>query len=242
MLMIACFPKSGSTYLMRLLCEITGFKRAILVPYRGPNEQDLSKILLDEHRWRDGVCQQHLKATYYNLELLRKHNIRVVVLLRNIYDVVVSLCDHIDNGGPLMPTGYTPEQFSQWPQERKWMFLIRVHIPWYFSFLMSWHEGQHQVPVHWLTYEELFEDQQDTVRQLLGFWDVPRTSEEIAHGLEAVQSQFTRFNQGVAGRGSVLPVEHKRAIAELADLCDVAPELRRRVGLETHELQSSADR
>lgn len=231
LLFIACFPKSGSTYLMRLLCEITGFPRAILVQYMGPNEQDFLKTALEQWRFRDGVVQQHMKATHYNLALLKQYGIRPVILVRNIYDVIISLCDHIDNGGPSMPTGYVHRGFFELTQEEKWMFLIRAHLPWYFSFLLSWHEAEGVVSVHWLTYEELFSEQEKVVSQLLQYWDVPVSSERIAKGISSAENQFTRFNQGIAGRGSKLPDAHRQAINEIADACRLPTELRNRIGL-----------
>jgi hypothetical protein len=45
---IACFPKSGSSYLTALLSEITGFTSRAIVAAYGHNEQDVSKIELEQ--------------------------------------------------------------------------------------------------------------------------------------------------------------------------------------------------
>ena len=39
--LIACFPKSGSTYLSKVLREMTGFKKAYVSEPGPQNEQDL---------------------------------------------------------------------------------------------------------------------------------------------------------------------------------------------------------
>lgn len=231
LLFIACFPKSGSTYLMRLLCDVTGFPRVILVQFMGPNEQDLYERKLDRFRYRDGVCQQHLKGTLYNIKLVKKHRIRIVVLVRNIFDTVLSLCDHFDSKESDQPTGYTPRQFYQMSEEEKWTFLIRVHIPWYFNFLMSWYEVKEDVPVFWISYEELFENQVGVVSELLQFWNMPVDEQKILQGIESVKTSYTRFNKGIHGRGEKLSEQQKNAIRELADVCKLDPSLRKKIGL-----------
>ena len=231
LLFIACFPKSGSTYLMRLLCAITGFPKVFPVQFAGPNEHDFFEKELRRLRHMNGVCHQHLKGTLYNVKLAKEHNLRIVVLVRNIFDVVVSLNEHFHNESKHFPTGYVPREFFEMPQEDQWMFLIRVHMPWLFSFLMSWHEAQEEVPVLWLTYERLFAEQIEVTKELLGFWEMPVDEELIRQSIEVIKTRHTRLNKGVPGRGQTLPEAHRQAICELADACKLDATLRRRIGL-----------
>ena len=79
-LLVACFPKSGSTYLTKLLHAATGFPLRDLVVAFGDHEQDICERKLRRLR-RQAVIQQHVKATHHNLALIKQHGIRPIVLV-----------------------------------------------------------------------------------------------------------------------------------------------------------------
>ena len=96
---VACFPKSGSTYVTTLLSELTGFPIVPAVQFFGQNEQDLFEPALQPFRGRSTVTQQHVKGTNNNLRLMKEYGIRPVVLVRDIFDVLLSLHDHFEREG-----------------------------------------------------------------------------------------------------------------------------------------------
>ena len=50
-LLVACFPKSGSTYLSRLLSDVTGYPLRGFVQCYGHNEQDLFEVAIRRYRY-----------------------------------------------------------------------------------------------------------------------------------------------------------------------------------------------
>lgn len=216
---IACFPKSGSTFLMKLLCEVIEIPRVILVPHMGPNEQDINEALLKKYIFKGGISQQHVKGTANNIRIIKEYNLKPIILYRNIYDVVISLNDHINGGGPLMPTGFEPHDFKNWSLDDQLFFLIRIHLPWYFNFLLSWEEAQKAMPTHWVSYETLTQNPLKAVSDILNYWNINDIdSNKIQTGIDFVTNGKveTRLNKGVIGRGDMLSIAHKNAIEELA--------------------------
>jgi len=199
---IACFPKSGSTYLYYALKEITGFRGLHAVETYGHNEQNLSERLIVAGR-KDSISQHHSKAGRDNLRIMRAHGIRPVIMLRNLFDVVPSLHDHIERL-PIQPFGYVHAEYAQMDKQARLTFIIRNFLPWYLQFLMSWREARRDIATHWLTYERLFADQQAALVEVLRFYELPFDEELVARGLARATERRggkARFNKGVAGRG-----------------------------------------
>lgn len=225
-ILVACFPKSGSTYLCGLLAEITKFPQLGLVQFYGQNEQDLFEPALKVLRTTDSVTQQHVKATNFNVQLMQKYGLRPVVLVRNIFDVIVSVHDHIERECHLGPTGYVHDEYRSMSFEEKMWFLIHVHLPFYFNFFASWRQESANLRPQWLSYEQFFADQPGWLRKIMEFYGLSVTDPEIERAMAAMPGKFTRLNVGKAGRGASLPLAHREAILRLAlawkiDLADM---------------------
>ncbi|MEW4527077.1 sulfotransferase domain-containing protein [Maioricimonas sp. JC845] len=231
LLFISCFPKSGSTYLVTLMHEITGFPRVHPTEHLGGHEQDFSKRELHAIRHANGVCHQHVKATGFNLQLANKYGVRPVVLVRNIFDIVPSLRDHFRLESTEFPTGYVPKTFFEMPEEVQFELIVRTHIPWYFNFLMSWEAAEGSIPMHWLTYEELFQDTAGVASDLLKFWNVQASDVQLSSAVNRMASRNTRRNKGVSGRGTALPEWQRSLIVEMCDACQLNDQTRRRIGI-----------
>ncbi len=102
------------------------------------------------------------------------------------------------------PTGYVHRQFWELGQAEQFDYLIHMHLPWYFNFLISWHEAQRQIPLIRTSYEELFGDPAGTVRRVADFHGLQADDAAIAGALAHAAAQDTRLNQGVSGRGRQL--------------------------------------
>jgi len=229
---VACFQKSGSTYLTELLSEITGFPSRALVEAYGHNDQDVHAYALEDVQRKNSVTQQHAKGTANNVELLKRYGIKPVVLVRDIFDVTVSLYDHIEKGRHRVPTGYVHREYWNLSREQKLLYLVRVHLPWYFNFFVSWREASHEMQVLWLTYEELFADQLATVSRVLGFYGLAADQATIQEAIRATTAgRSTRFNVGVAGRGQGLSEAHKQAILDIASVWGIDKQDMRRIGI-----------
>src|SRR5689334_12918426 len=109
--LVACMPKSGSTFLSAALANLPGFRREHVVPSYGRREQELSEaeivrafgatqtlrrafdhgVMSSPHRPKAWVAQHHVKHNHETQTLLDRYGIVPVCLVRNIYDIVVSL-------------------------------------------------------------------------------------------------------------------------------------------------------
>ena len=215
---VACFPKSGSSYLVNVLKNVTRFEYRDVVQFFGHEEQDIYEEKLKPFRTLNTVTRQHVKGTKNNLDLMKKYGIRPVVSTRNIFDVLLSLYDHIENLTPVVPTGYVHEKYFRMNREEKIMHLIRVHLPWYFNFFTSWLEASQSIDTLWISYEQFFTDQVRATSRILQYYGLFADVEAIKKAFSSIDTRKKniKFNVGVAGRGKSLPDSHKNAIIGLA--------------------------
>jgi hypothetical protein len=219
---VACMPKSGSTFLTRTMSRITGFEHARLTYEFERNEQELYLPKLVDTYGKSIITQQHVRATGPNLELFNRFGIRPVILVRNLFDAIVSIRDYLHREGvQYFPSLYATDHFLTLPDEEQFDFLITFAAPWYFNFYASWFDARRddRIETLWLTYEELVADWVAGIEKVLAFYGLGRPRDEIAAAVEAMTDDpgRVRLNMGVAGRGSTLLTEAQRArLAEMA--------------------------
>lgn len=216
---ISCAPKSGSTFLKNLLLNLTGYADAFMVASPGQFEQELYLPTLEEMAHLDTVTQQHTRASDANLHLMQAFGIKPVVLVRNIFDSVVSLLDFYDKGA--YKNSFYRDDWPSLDAETKIDLVIDNLVPWYFQFVASWNlaERQKRIDVHWLTYEEMIEDKTASVLKVLEFYGLGAARRGVEQRIKEIESDSrrNRFNKGVAGRGkAVLNDKQKDRIRSLA--------------------------
>jgi hypothetical protein len=232
---VACFPKSGSTFLSKALQGLTGYPEYHAAEEYVPNEQDISRRKLLKAR-RLSVIQQHAKGTKTNLNILREFRMRPIVHVRNLFDVVVSLRDHFYGHDHHFPTGYVHREFWQLHERDQYDYLIQMHLPWYFNFLISWHEAQRYFSLITTSYEELFVNPAGTLRRLADFYGLAADDAAIGRALEYAAGQPTGLNKGVSGRGrQQLTTAQRDAICRMAKVWQVDRKITRSVGVDIAE-------
>ena len=217
---IACAPKSGSTFLKNVLVNVTGFKELFSVYAALQNEHDIDLPQLAKFGAVDTVTQQHSRASEANIQLLQAFAIKPVILVRNIFDSVISLLDFYTQGFTFS-TFFPRDEFLSLDQEQRIDLLIEYVIPWYFQFVASWQraEREQRLEVCWLTYEEMIADKPKAVEGILGFYALSYPRAVIQQQIAAVEAEAekNRYNKGVAGRGQTgLSAEQKQRITRLA--------------------------
>lgn len=218
-LLIACFPKSGSTYLSKVLQAATGLRDDYIAEFGPQNEQDIVRRKL-KRLWRRSVLQQHVKGTRTNVELMNTYGVRPVVQTRSLYDVVISLYDHFERDNNSLPCGHVATEYWHMEFQERLDYLIAVHLPWYFNFYMSWRDAAHQIEILPLTYEALFDDQVSRLTEVLNFYHFHPTPQQVRAAIASIPSEKTRFNVGVTGRGlRLLTRRHQQAIQRQAAIC-----------------------
>ena len=246
-LFIACMPKSGSSFLREALLQITGFPRGYARQrYDGLyffeyNEHDIFEeelVLL----YRMGVViQQHTKGTLHNYRTLAKYGIRPVVLYRSLFDVVVSLKDHLERDAKHFPMTFFHDGYYRLSDEEKYTFIIRMSLPWYFSFLASWIEASRHLDLLEINYEEMVEDRVGTLSKVLQHVGIQLDLDHVAGCLAEVDPKKSRMNVGLPGRGRTLSEANQREIIELASLWRFPPEYLARIGINTERIRSMTE-
>jgi hypothetical protein len=214
---IACFPKSGSTYLSKLLSAYTGFQRVDYVHAWGRREQEWEKDIVEKMSGRNVIVQQHTRGSEATLKLIQKYNIRTIVLVRNIYDVLPSLKDHIFSEKVEVPGLYYDESHLSLSDEQFYDLLVDMMGPWYISFYAMWFYQckKHGIPM--LAYEDYFSNEEQEFGKLCGLLGLDYSADRFKAALADVKGANTRFNVGKAGRGiSLLSQGQKERIKKFA--------------------------
>ena len=218
-ILMACMLKSGSTFLCNALAAATGYPRHPLVYAFFQNAQDLYLPALARAIAIPTITQQHVRATRPNLELIDIFHLKTIVLVRNVFDAIVSLRDHCLREGPEMPAGIVTDQFERLSTTEQYDLLIDVSAPWFFGFYASWFAASQAGkcdPV-WVTYETFFADPESALESLLEFAETPRTRTEVSQALQQARSEGSRLNRGVGGRGQTeLTPEQRDRIVRLS--------------------------
>ena len=148
------------------------------------------------------MIQQHVKATQTNLKWLLHYGVRPMVQTRSLFDVLPSLHDHFEREKNGLPCGYVGREFWSLSWNDRMEYLIRMHLPWYFNFLLSWREAGGRIETCPMTYEELFADPFGTLERILDFYRVTVSRQQIAAAMARTGQLNTRFNVGISGRGA----------------------------------------
>lgn len=201
---IACLPKSASTFLKNVLVGLTGYRDIFSVFAAGQNEHELYLPILSEYAEQNTVTQQHCRASEANIHLMQAFGIRPVVLVRNIFDALISLHDFYKQGAYF--NSYFRADFMDLDDEIQIDLLIDNVAPWYLQFVASWGlaEKENRLDIHWLHYEELITDKGGYIEALLNFYGIGVSGSNIRKMIDATEAdeRRNRFNKGISGRGT----------------------------------------
>jgi hypothetical protein len=214
---IACFPKSGSTFLNLVMQALTGFEPMVATYGFWENEQELYLPSFLHMARTNAVVQIHAKASMPNIHILQAFRIRPVLLLRNVFDVLLSWKEFLD-GGAWVNT-YCKEYLSLSDADRL-DYVVDERTPWYLQFFASWSyaTANHLIDARCIVYREMSEDKLQALRSICDWYALAKTDDEIAAAIERVEtSGGTRFNKGIVGRGAgALTEAQKTRIAGMA--------------------------
>ena len=211
---VACMPRTASTFLTEALCELTGFKRVELTDAYAENEQELDvPRLLDAYSY-GSVTQQHVIANARTVKLMGDFGIRPVVLVRDIFDVVVSIRDFLlTEGCAKWPTFFTTdERFRRLDEAGQYDQIVELGLPWYIDFFVSWSDVASRGAVETLplTYDATVADWPGALGRIAEFYglDVSPAAIEAALARTSARADSLRLNHARPGRGrTVLAAE-----------------------------------
>jgi len=220
---LAAMPKSASTFLHRTLMELTGFESVYFASgYRNIEQELYLPSLIDCYDVAT-VTQQHPRANRNNLELMDLFDIKPVILVREIPDVLISMRDHLlreslDN----LPGLYVSEAYPTFDEQQKLDFVVAHEAPWLVSFFASWAIAREkgELDCLWLNYQEVTGDSKSALRRVRDFYGLSNSDADIDAAVNAIgqrKKSKLRINKGVVGRGiEELSGEHMQFIRKLA--------------------------
>ena len=217
-ILVACMPKSGSTYLATVLSKYKGFRAVNLVPAYQRREQELSEMLLARYNHRGSyVAQHHVKNSEWTQQLIRQFRLSPVVLVRNLADVVISLRDHIRRESA-SSIAYFTELHVALGDAALDETIVRLAIPWYLNFYASWRQSSSAM---FVCYEDLILNPEETIKCILEYAKVPSDTIQIQNAFDSCKNKHYRLNVGISGRGKLMDL---KTIQALSDLLDNYPE------------------
>jgi len=216
---LVCAPKSGSTWLTRILQDTLKWQTVKMVPSFGNREQeiDLSCLLRAGASGKVLTPHQHCRYSAYTHEIIDALDTKVIFQVRDIFDTILSFYDHIEMEGPTFPSGFMNESsWSAMDELMRYEYLVDLVIPWYFNFYCGWMSSElhAQGRLKLITYNELRNNTIATVGDVLSYCEESSSLPKVQGILEkqVKKKKNTRQNKGVLGRGDSLPESLKERV------------------------------
>ena len=83
----------------------------------------------------------HITAKDSDVRLMKRYGLKPVVLVLNIFDCMVSMCDHCSKT-PEFGVNYMGEAYNKEDQRTKADIVIDMIAPWHIAFYASWKRAQ----------------------------------------------------------------------------------------------------
>lgn len=199
--LIACAPKTGSTYLMTLLAMLPGFSRVILNVAGGRQEEELRQDRLLAFHHLDYVAKNHIVCSDHRAALIARYGLKTIVLTRSLADSIVSFRDHVVSAAGDLPLFEPPDNFATLAKPEQYDALIDLAAPWYINFAASWLNRADEVGPVFLRYETLVKRPVETMRDIADSFGIEADEATIAAAVANASRFNTRLNVGITGRG-----------------------------------------
>lgn len=219
--LLACMPKSGSTFLAAILARLPGMGTAHLVTGFDRREQELAVEQMLMLRSVDYVAQHHIRHSQPTEWLIDHFGLKTVVLVRDLFDCAVSNRDHFLKLRQFEGSmAWADATLLDWPPERVTDFVIDHLMPWCVHFHVGWTQAG-RFPI--VTYDALAADPAGTVAAICDRLDIPVDRDAIDSAVAGAQSAPTLRNVARPGRGrsELTPGQQDR----LRRLCSYYPQV-----------------
>ncbi len=203
-ILVACMPKSGSSWLVSAIHNLTGFPDARLSLAYVENEQELYPPAAAYWASTNTVVHQHCRASSPNIKLIQAYGMHPVVLVRNLADTLISMRDFWALGA--VRNSFHYGDWDALDDTTKHDTLIQYLGPWYIQFYVSWKlaEQKGELSPLWIRYEDMIPNKERTLESVAEFCGLCASATDVSAAVAATDGDKakTRFNQGVAGRGA----------------------------------------
>ena len=211
-ILVACHPKSGSTYISESLRSHFNVLACLL--HDSPEVQELSQSKVNPKNLAGFVGHNHILPTKNALKLIRAAGIQVVVLERALADCLMSMRDmYIERvtsqqgvwrGEFVSVFGVFGPDFLRLSNESQMDYLIACAAPWYLKFSAAWRSPTVDLPLApvFIRYEDFFRSKEEGLAQLIQDLGVKALGTGRGLSEEDQESKRVRFNVGRVGRGA----------------------------------------
>ena len=208
-ILLACMPKSGSTFISNKLSAPSGFLKASYGIDCHQSEQEINEFIVIgkmlANPGKNLVSQMHIRLSQPTYEIICRQRIQTIVLRRNLKDVLLSMSEFImDPRNTGYPMAFVDKDIIHRLKESDMSaleFTTGLFGSWYVSFHLSWQKMMHFFPDSLkpvcIQYDDFFSNPQKELADIfcaLGFSEI-----DIDEALSDKRS--TLLNKGVSGRG-----------------------------------------
>jgi len=228
---LAAMPKSGSTFVFHTMTKLHGMMGYSFMFRGDQSEQELQLPNMVSAVPHSAAIQQHFRATESNVQLLQAFQIKPVVLIRNIFDCLVSMTDMLETS--YLPVTFFQNEMRTWDRQARLEAVVCKWAHWYVEFYASWMNAaaRKRLPILTVRYEDLMADKVGHFRQMGTHCGLSQKSDtEITAMIESVEAEgeAMRINKGTSGRGSEQLSDNQKAfVMRIADVyrgqCDLSP-------------------
>jgi hypothetical protein len=206
-------PKAAGTFLRTAaITAVNGQLVRIVHAQGGRDAQPYLPILISY--FSGGLCRGvlvthvHMQALAANRALIEVLDLKPIVMLRSIPDMLASYWDMLEHDKAALSEGlncHIPANFTEMSASQKGDFLIDILGPWYCSYYATWLEYFDQDPerVCLLNYRDFLSDPASALEAALHHsrLTLPRARCEAAIACAWSERNSLRFNCGEDGRG-----------------------------------------
>ena len=168
-IMLAAFPKSASTFLMHMLAKQLNYDIQIFLKALDGSEQEFEMTEFKKHAHKNTVTHQHIRATPYNIRMLKENNFTVFVLIRDLNECVMSLRRHIYTQKNNWSIANINDDFFKLCESKQYDFIIDLCMPWYINFYVYWYRAieYNLIDAKFLSFNQITNDTKTTLNFIL---------------------------------------------------------------------------
>jgi len=215
-ILLACFPKSGSTYISKVVASHKDFENCSLVPSHDRREQELGIEELNKFINKNYIAQHHIRFSRYTKFLISQFKLTPIVLVRNIFDIIPSFANHLQQGNLELPMFYFSQDIKSLSDKDLYVYLSYTIIPWYINFYVGWIKNLgHE---NFITYEDMVKDKEKFFQEFFLRFGYKLNSKEINEMISSTDLVDTKFNIGKINRGQTIPLEAKDHIKKIVSI------------------------
>ena len=220
-ILLACMPKSGSTFLKTILINLFTMEEIPLASGYDRREQELSLEKLLLLRDCNYVAQLHIRHSRPTQKLINQFGLRPIILVRDLFDCAISNRDHFFKFKQFESSMcYVDETILNVPKTRVDDFVIDHLMPWCVNFYVGWFKAGN---ASMMTYEALNTDPVNCIAGICTQIGITANLDDIAAAVAVAQQSNTLKNSARIGRGheELTPTQQER----IHRLCGYYPDV-----------------